>query len=74
MPAYRFENKIPKIAKTSYVHPQTAIIGDVEIVDDCAGKPCSVPAPVGRQGRQGWRASQFGMGPSRDQKQVRRFK
>jgi len=35
MPIYKFENKIPKIAKTSYVHPQAAIIGDVEIGDDC---------------------------------------
>jgi carbonic anhydrase/acetyltransferase-like protein (isoleucine patch superfamily) len=35
MSIYKFENKIPKIAKTSYVHPQAAIIGDVEIADDC---------------------------------------
>jgi carbonic anhydrase/acetyltransferase-like protein (isoleucine patch superfamily) len=35
MPTYKFENKIPKIAKTSYVHPQAAIIGDVEIGDGC---------------------------------------
>jgi carbonic anhydrase/acetyltransferase-like protein (isoleucine patch superfamily) len=35
MPTYEFENKIPKIAKTSYVHPQAAIIGDVEIGDGC---------------------------------------
>ena len=35
MPAYPFENKIPKIAKTAYVHPQAAIIGDVEIADGC---------------------------------------
>jgi phenylacetic acid degradation protein len=26
---------MPKIAKTSYVHPQAAIIGDVEIADGC---------------------------------------
>jgi carbonic anhydrase/acetyltransferase-like protein (isoleucine patch superfamily) len=32
---HKFENKVPKIAKTSYVHPQAAIIGDVEIADDC---------------------------------------
>jgi len=35
MSIYKFENKIPRIAKTSYVHPQAAIIGDVEIADDC---------------------------------------
>jgi len=35
MSIYKFENKIPKIAKTSYVHPQATIIGDVEIGDDC---------------------------------------
>jgi len=35
MSIYRFENKRPRIAKTSYVHPQAAIIGDVEIADDC---------------------------------------
>ena len=35
MSIYKFENKIPKIAKTCYVHPQAAIIGDVEIADDC---------------------------------------
>jgi carbonic anhydrase/acetyltransferase-like protein (isoleucine patch superfamily) len=35
MPAYPFENKIPKIAKTAYVHPQAAIIGDVEIAEGC---------------------------------------
>jgi phenylacetic acid degradation protein len=35
MSTYQFENKIPKIAKTCYVHPQAAIIGDVEISDDC---------------------------------------
>jgi len=35
MPIYKFEKKIPKIAKTSYVHPQAVIIGDVEIGDGC---------------------------------------
>jgi phenylacetic acid degradation protein len=35
MSIYKFERKIPKIAKTSYVHPQAAIISDVEIADDC---------------------------------------
>jgi phenylacetic acid degradation protein len=35
MSIYRFENKIPKIAKTSYVHPKAVIIGDVEIGDGC---------------------------------------
>jgi len=35
MSIYKFENKIPKIAKASYIHPQAAIIGDVEIGDDC---------------------------------------
>ena len=35
MPIYKFEKKIPKISKTSYIHPQAAIIGDVEIGDDC---------------------------------------
>jgi len=35
MSIYKFEKKIPKIAKTSYLHPQAAIIGDVEIAGDC---------------------------------------
>jgi phenylacetic acid degradation protein len=35
MPIYKFEKKIPKIAKTSYVHPQAVIIGDVEIEEGC---------------------------------------
>ena len=35
MSIYKFENKIPKIAESSYVHPQATIIGDVEISDDC---------------------------------------
>jgi len=35
MPIYKFENKSPKIAKSSYVHPLAVIIGDVEIADDC---------------------------------------
>jgi phenylacetic acid degradation protein len=35
MPIYRFEKKIPKISKTSYIHPQAVIIGDVEIGDRC---------------------------------------
>jgi carbonic anhydrase/acetyltransferase-like protein (isoleucine patch superfamily) len=35
MSIYKFENKIPKIAKASYVHPQAVIIGDVEIADGC---------------------------------------
>jgi phenylacetic acid degradation protein len=35
MSIYKFEKKIPKIAKSSYIHPQAAIIGYVEIADDC---------------------------------------
>ena len=35
MPIYKFENKLPKIAKTSYVHPQAVLIGDVEIGEGC---------------------------------------
>jgi phenylacetic acid degradation protein len=35
MSIYKFENTIPIIAKTSYVHPHAAIIGYVEIADDC---------------------------------------
>jgi carbonic anhydrase/acetyltransferase-like protein (isoleucine patch superfamily) len=35
MAIYKFENKFPKIAKTSYIHPQATIIGDVEIGDGC---------------------------------------
>jgi len=35
MPIYRFEKKVPKISKTSYIHPQAVIIGDVEIGDNC---------------------------------------
>lgn len=35
MSIYRFEKKIPKIAKSSYIHPRAAIIGDVEIGGNC---------------------------------------
>ncbi len=35
MPIYEFENKIPKIGESSYVHPQAVIIGNVEVGDDC---------------------------------------
>jgi len=35
MPIYQFEKKFPKISKTSYVHPQAVIIGDVTIGDHC---------------------------------------
>ena len=35
MPIYQFEKKVPKIAKTAYVHPQAVIIGDVEVADHC---------------------------------------
>ena len=42
MSIYRFENKLPKIAKSSYVHPQAAIIGDVEIGDACFIGPGAV--------------------------------
>ena len=35
MSIYQFENKTPRVAKTSYVHPQAAIIGDVEIAGNC---------------------------------------
>lgn len=35
MPVYEFEKKVPKIAKTSYVHPQAVIIGDVEVGGHC---------------------------------------
>lgn len=35
MGIYTFENKTPKIHPSTYVHPQAAIIGDVEIAGDC---------------------------------------
>ena len=35
MPIYQLEKKIPKVSKTSYIHPQAVIIGDVEIGDRC---------------------------------------
>ena len=35
MPIYQFEKKVPKISKSSYLHPQAVIIGDVEIGDGC---------------------------------------
>ncbi len=35
MSFYKFEGKIPKISKTSYIHPRSVIIGDVEIGDCC---------------------------------------
>ncbi len=39
MPVYEFENKVPKIAQSSYLHPQAVLIGDVEI-----GKRCFIGA------------------------------
>jgi len=35
MSIYQFGKKIPKISKSSYIHPQSAIIGEVEIGDGC---------------------------------------
>jgi carbonic anhydrase/acetyltransferase-like protein (isoleucine patch superfamily) len=35
MPIYEFEKKVPKIARTSFVHPQAVVIGDVEIGEGC---------------------------------------
>jgi carbonic anhydrase/acetyltransferase-like protein (isoleucine patch superfamily) len=35
MPIYKLGRKIPRIAKTAFVHPQAVIIGDVEIGDHC---------------------------------------
>jgi carbonic anhydrase/acetyltransferase-like protein (isoleucine patch superfamily) len=35
MPVYQFEKKVPKISKSSYIHPQAVIIGDVEIGVGC---------------------------------------
>ncbi|MGB9628326.1 MAG: gamma carbonic anhydrase family protein [Thermodesulfobacteriota bacterium] len=35
MSIYKFEGKIPKISKTTYIHPKSVIIGDVEIGDGC---------------------------------------
>jgi len=35
MSLYKFEDKFPKIVKTSYIHPQAEIIGDVEIAGGC---------------------------------------
>jgi carbonic anhydrase/acetyltransferase-like protein (isoleucine patch superfamily) len=42
MPIYTFENKTPKIHKSTYVHPQAAIIGDVEIAGGCFIGPGAV--------------------------------
>lgn len=35
MSIYKFEGKIPKVSKTSYIHPKSVIIGDVEIGEGC---------------------------------------
>jgi len=35
MPVYQLEKKIPKISKSSYLHPQAVIIGEVEIGAGC---------------------------------------
>lgn len=42
MPIYQFEKKIPKISKSSYVHPQAVIIGNVEIGNHCFVGPGAV--------------------------------
>ncbi len=42
MPIYEFEKKAPKIAATSYVHPQAVLIGDVEIGARCYIGPGAV--------------------------------
>jgi len=39
MPIYEFEDKVPRIAQSSYLHPQAVLIGDVEI-----GKRCFIGA------------------------------
>jgi phenylacetic acid degradation protein len=35
MPIYEFEKKIPKVARSSYVHPLAVLIGDVEVGGRC---------------------------------------
>ena len=35
MPIYRFGKKIPRIARTAFVHPQAVIIGDVQVGNHC---------------------------------------
>lgn len=42
MPIYQFDDKVPKISKNSYIHPQAVIIGDVEIGDYCFIGPGAV--------------------------------
>jgi phenylacetic acid degradation protein len=42
MPIYEFEKKAPRIAPTSYVHPQAVLIGDVEIEAHCYIGPGAV--------------------------------
>ena len=42
MAIYSFENKTPVIHPSTYVHPQAAIIGDVEIAGECFIGPGAV--------------------------------
>jgi carbonic anhydrase/acetyltransferase-like protein (isoleucine patch superfamily) len=42
MPIYQLDGKSPKISKTSYVHPQAVIIGNVEIGSHCFVGPGAV--------------------------------
>ena len=42
MAIYKFENKTPIIHESTYVHPQAAIIGDVEIAGNCFIGPGAV--------------------------------
>ena len=42
MGIYTFENKTPVIHESTYVHPQAAIIGDVEIAGNCFIGPGAV--------------------------------
>ena len=35
MPLYRFEDKMPQIAESAFVHPEAVVIGDVVIDEGC---------------------------------------
>ncbi len=49
MPFYRFENKIPRVGRSTFVHPEAVIIGGVEI-----GEGCYIGAGAVLRGDFGW--------------------
>lgn len=42
MSIYEFEGKIPLVPKSTYIHPQAAVIGDVELGEQCFVGPSAV--------------------------------